>query len=246
MSWPLVVVAVLAAAVVLMRTFAARIYDAVIIHMTERWYACFIAEMPHGASVLDVGIGTATALVRNKAAAAAKALRFTGVDYERAYVEQARSGLAAAGMSDVASVVHGSIYEAKALLPKGYKCDAVYFSGSFSLMPDPPAALRVVAETLRDRETGRIYITQVSVAGVAGAMMQVVQRGWWCQKHCIRDPRPQTQTQQTQTQPQPQPLLCHTDCREHMSSDVSLRHELHYITNIRLIISYYNTFRVLT
>ena len=214
MYWALVVVAVLAAAVVLMRTFAARIYDAVIIHMTERWYACFIAEMPHGASVLDVGIGTATALVRNKAAAAAKALRFTGVDYERAYVEQARSGLAAAGMSDVASVVHGSIYEAKALLPKGYKCDAVYFSGSFSLMPDPPAALRVVAETLRDRETGRIYITQVSVAGVAGAMMQVVQRGWWCQKHCIRDPRPQTQTQQTQTQtqPQPQPLLCHADC----------------------------------
>ena len=36
--------------------------------------------------------------------------------------------------------------------------DAVYFSGSLSVMPDPPAALRAVAALLRPG--GRVFVTQ--------------------------------------------------------------------------------------
>ena len=42
------------------------IYDVIIIHMTEKWYAAVLARLPKGARVLDVGIGTATALVGRK------------------------------------------------------------------------------------------------------------------------------------------------------------------------------------
>lgn len=36
--------------------------------------------------------------------------------------------------------------------------DAAYFSGSLTLMPDPPAALRAAASMLK--ESGRVYVTQ--------------------------------------------------------------------------------------
>ena len=61
------------------------------------------------------------------------------------------------------SVVYGSVYDLpllKSLAPKGpnSKFDAVYFSGSISLLPDPLEALRTVAKVLK--KGGLIYVTQ--------------------------------------------------------------------------------------
>ena len=69
--------------VVLMRWKAADIYDAVIIRMTGRWYSEVLARIPRGQRVLDIGIGTGSALCCNAALVKSKKLHFVGVDYEQ-------------------------------------------------------------------------------------------------------------------------------------------------------------------
>ena len=36
-----------------------KIYDSVIVHMTEKWYHCVLSQLDDNCVVLDVGIGTA-------------------------------------------------------------------------------------------------------------------------------------------------------------------------------------------
>jgi len=151
---------VIVVVVILMRVFASSIYDYVIIHMTARWYEILILELLPNSSVLDVGIGTGSALCANKTTILQKKLSFLGIDYNGTYVTSAQKNLVSAGLNKNCAVMQGSVYDIgkNAALPKGYKCDAVYFSGSFSLMPDPSEALRVCAKFLN--KGGKIYITQ--------------------------------------------------------------------------------------
>ena len=153
------VVALLILVIIVMRTFAASIYDFVIVSMTNRWYEAVLEELPTRASVLDVGMGTGTALVCNKTALLNKGLSFTGVDYNSTYVDAARKNMTKAGLSKYVHCLYGSVYEVDQhpQLPKE-KFSAIYFSGSFSLMPSPPEALRATASLLKPG--GKIYITQ--------------------------------------------------------------------------------------
>lgn len=146
---------------ILMRAFASNIYDYVIIHMTARWYECVIEEFPKNATILDIGIGTGSALCANKHHILAKNLSFLGVDYNSTYINSAKSNIVHAGLNNTCSAIHGSVYEiaSNPELPKNFQCDAVYFSGSFSLMPDPAKALQVCSKYLKN-DTGKIYITQ--------------------------------------------------------------------------------------
>ena len=61
----LTVLAIVAIVLVLVRTFSPRIYDHVIVSMTRTWYAAFLERAKNGDRVLDVGIGTASALCEN-------------------------------------------------------------------------------------------------------------------------------------------------------------------------------------
>ena len=45
----------------------ARIYDAAIVHMTAAWYRAVLERQPPGCRLLDVGIGTGSALLANAA-----------------------------------------------------------------------------------------------------------------------------------------------------------------------------------
>mmetsp|Transcript_40784 Transcript_40784/g.89158 ORF Transcript_40784/g.89158 Transcript_40784/m.89158 type:complete len:267 (+) Transcript_40784:47-847(+) len=94
----LIFVLVLAALLALLRVFSADIYDAVIVWMTARWYAAVFTQLRNGDRVLDVGIGTATALVKNKALLLEKRLSVVGIDYEAAYVRKAEVVLQAADL----------------------------------------------------------------------------------------------------------------------------------------------------
>lgn len=87
-----------AALLLLLRLFSAEIYDVVIVWMTSRWYAAVFAKLRTGDRVLDVGIGTATALVRNKTLLLERHLSVVGIDYEAAYVRKAEAVLRAAGL----------------------------------------------------------------------------------------------------------------------------------------------------
>jgi SAM-dependent methyltransferase len=129
------------------------VYDALILRLTSRWYAEVLGRLPDGAAVLDVGIGTAGALLANAEAAARKRLHIVGIDIDPDYVERARRRLRDSPLADRAEVRLESVYD-----HQGGPYDAVYFSASFMLLPDPEKALRHCAMLLKPG--GRIFFTQ--------------------------------------------------------------------------------------
>lgn len=131
----------------------AAIYDAALLHLTERWYRAVLARLPPGARVLDVGIGTAGALARNAALVKQQGLRITGLDVDPDYVRAAIERVRQASLLDHVDVRHEPL-----AAHQGGPYDAVYFSGSFMLMPDPELALRQVEDLLTP--AGQVFFTQ--------------------------------------------------------------------------------------
>ena len=138
----------------------ADIYDFLIIRMTRVWYQAVLEKVDGGARILDVGIGTATALVKNKEILLRKNIVVVGIDYERDYIVKAGKVVSEAGLADRVKLNCTSIYEPKlrTLFTGPARFDAAYFSGSLTLMPDPLAALKCTAGMLTDN--GVIYVTQ--------------------------------------------------------------------------------------
>jgi SAM-dependent methyltransferase len=131
----------------------ALLYDAVIKSLTTGWYRAVLERLPAHCRLLDIGIGTGTALLAHAALIRANDLHVTGVDVDRAYVEHCRRSVEQARLSDHIVVHLQSVYD-----HSGGPYDAAYFSGSFMLLPDPTTALRHVGGLLaRD---GRLYFTQ--------------------------------------------------------------------------------------
>jgi len=100
MAWQIIAAFVLTICAILamLRCFAAEIYDAVIVWMTSKWYAAVFQKLQDGDRILDIGIGTATALVKNKAALLERHLSVVGIDYEAAYVRKAEAVLKTADL----------------------------------------------------------------------------------------------------------------------------------------------------
>lgn len=131
----------------------ARIYDAAILSLTTHWYAEVLARVPDGAHLLDVGIGTGGALAHNADTVRDKSLRVTGIDIDADYVERCRARIEEAGLGDQVQVRLESVYD-----HHGGPYDAIYFSASFMLLPDPRGALDHVGHLLSPR--GQLYFTQ--------------------------------------------------------------------------------------
>lgn len=138
----------------------AEVYDLVIVRMTAKWYKAVFERLRTGDRVLDIGIGTGTALARNYALVLQKKLAVVGIDYEEAYIVKARSVVKEVSLKDSVILYCKSVYDEQlsSLFSGDARFDAVYFSGSLTLMPDPPKALRIGASMLKDG--GRVYITQ--------------------------------------------------------------------------------------
>lgn len=128
------------------------IYDALILRLTSRWYAEVLRRVPEGAALLDVGIGTAGALVANADLVKRKCLYVTGIDIDADYVERARRRLQDSPLAERAEVRLESVYD-----HDGGPYDAVYFSASFMLLPEPERALRHCCALLNP--DGRIFFT---------------------------------------------------------------------------------------
>ncbi|GAB0492921.1 hypothetical protein MMPV_004191 [Pyropia vietnamensis] len=155
----------------------AAVYTAALTSTTSPWYASVLSRLPRGSTLLDVGIGTASALLAHAPLLRERQLRVVGVDYDEAYVAAAAAAVAQAGMTDVIAVVHASIYDydpstaVVAAAPEHLAAptvgergrlahggppplgitvyDAAYFSGSFMILPDQGRALAKVAALLR-------------------------------------------------------------------------------------------------
>lgn len=128
------------------------IYDTFILRLTSRWYAEVLGRIPEGATLLDVGIGTAGALLANADLAKQKGFHITGIDIDTDYVAKARRRLQGSVLKDCAEAHLESIYD-----HFGGPYDAVCFSGSFMLLPEPEQALRHCRSLLNPE--GRIYFT---------------------------------------------------------------------------------------
>lgn len=133
-----------------MRAF---IYDSTILPLPSRWYGSVLERLGYGEHLLDVGIGTAGALARNRAEVRARHLRVTGVDIDADYIKKARSRIRKAGLEACVEVQLESVYH-----HRGGPYDAVYFSSSFMLLPDPQGALEHVGALLKPG--GVVYFTQ--------------------------------------------------------------------------------------
>ena len=108
--------------------------------------------------MLDIGIGTGSALARNRDAILAKDLHFVGVDYEDSYIRKCQRVAREARLEGNLTAVCASVYDQDLENLVGNGFDAAYFSGSISLMPDPVAALHASAKLLK--KDGVILITQ--------------------------------------------------------------------------------------
>lgn len=129
------------------------IYDTLITRLTSRWYAEVLNRLPDGAALLDVGMGTAGALLANADRVARKGIRVTGIDIDADYTARAQRRLVKSALSGRAEAHYESVYD-----HRGGPYQAVYFSGSLMLLPEPEQALRHCAQLLSPE--GRIYLTQ--------------------------------------------------------------------------------------
>lgn len=129
------------------------IYDTLILGLTSRWYAEVLRRLPEGAALLDVGIGTAGALAANADLVERKDLRVTGIDIDGDYIARARRRLRDSLLADRVEVYRESVYD-----HQGGPYDAVYFSASFMLLPEPERALRHCCALLNPG--GRLFFTQ--------------------------------------------------------------------------------------
>ncbi|MGR2739989.1 class I SAM-dependent methyltransferase [Billgrantia sp. Q4P2] len=129
------------------------VYDTFILRLTARWYTEVLSRLPEDAALLDVGIGTAGALLANAERVQQKRLRITGIDIDADYIVRARRRLEEAALAAHVEVRLESVYD-----HRGGPYDAVYFSASFMLLPEPERALRHCRTLLNPG--GRLYFTQ--------------------------------------------------------------------------------------
>jgi 2-polyprenyl-3-methyl-5-hydroxy-6-metoxy-1,4-benzoquinol methylase len=129
------------------------IYDTLILRLTSGWYAEVLRRVPEGARLLDVGIGTAGALLANDDLVKRKGLRVVGIDIDADYIARAQRRLRDSSLAGLAEVRRDSVYD-----HQGGPYDAVYFSGSFMLLPEPEEALRHCCALLSPG--GRMFFTQ--------------------------------------------------------------------------------------
>ena len=131
----------------------AALYDLAIVPLTASWYEAVLTRLPRGCRLLDVGIGTGGALLTQADRVAAQDLHVTGVDIDADYVARCARQVARRGLSQHVTARLESIYD-----HHGGPYDAAYFSGSFMLLPDPPAVVRHVVSLLSPG--GRLWFTQ--------------------------------------------------------------------------------------
>lgn len=131
------------------------IYDNMILHMTEVWYQSVLTRVECDSSMIDVGIGTAGALLRCREILQSKRITVHGIDYNPFYIDSANASIKNQNLQNRITVQNLSVYD---LNTAGKKYDCAYFSGSLSLMPDPAEALRTVSRVVKPG--GMIYVTQ--------------------------------------------------------------------------------------
>ncbi len=128
------------------------LYDRLVAGMTSGWYREVLSRLPHGTRLLDVGIGTGAALIRCADLVRERELSVVGLDVDADYLARCEVAMRRAGLDQVEPLLE-SVYD-----HTGGPYDAVYFSASLMLLPDPAEAIRRVTGLLSPG--GTLYATQ--------------------------------------------------------------------------------------
>lgn len=91
--------------------------------------------------------------MKNKSIIIEKDLKIDGVDYDVDYVKECQSNIRKSMLQDYITVYHTSILDFH-----GGPYDAIYFSASLMILPNPVQALSHVKNMLTP--SGKIYVTQ--------------------------------------------------------------------------------------
>jgi ubiquinone/menaquinone biosynthesis C-methylase UbiE len=146
--------------------FRSWLYDVVIVAMTAIWYRSFLVRVPVNAHVLDIGIGTATSLLHNRDIVVSKRLQVVGTDIDADYVRAANENVVRCRLEEQVRIVCTPRYT-------GGPFDAIYFSGSFMIIPDKAKYLADMALMLRSKEHSRVYFSQtLEKPGAVGTFME--------------------------------------------------------------------------
>jgi SAM-dependent methyltransferase len=131
----------------------AHLYDAAIVPLTARYYRAVLRQLPARARLLDVGIGTGAALSASADLIVERDLRVHGIDTNPWYLARCAEHLGRADLLRNVTTELISVYD-----HSGGPYDAVYFSDSLMVLPEPARAVRHVADQLSGG--GRVYFTQ--------------------------------------------------------------------------------------
>ena len=162
-------------------------YDLMITsRLTVPWYTCVFSQFKEKTKVLDIGVGTGSALASQFSLLEKKDITVDAIDYDAAYVDYAKKKNSHKNVN----FYHCSVYDDLSDLSSSKnlsttntnittsnensgtdvnsttvntgvqvaKYDYIYFSGSISLLPDPAKALKHVKQYLAPN--GHIFITQ--------------------------------------------------------------------------------------
>ena len=129
------------------------IYNRALMGLTPGWYREVLNRLPQQARMLDVGVGTGEALLRNADLIRVKKLAIRGIDIDESYLKYAGDNIVEHALEEQVEVALESVYD-----HQGGPYDGVYFGASFMLLPDPVKALHHVTSLLK--EGGRLFFTQ--------------------------------------------------------------------------------------
>ena len=104
----------------------------------------FLETIPHGSTVLDIGIGTGITYAYNAKLVRNKNIKITGVDIDREYVKKARYTMIDNDLEEHVRIVLADIFaenkDKRELYEDRY--DYVLFSDSYAVLPNPQTFLK--------------------------------------------------------------------------------------------------------
>lgn len=142
-----------------------QIYDFFFANTNKTLYSDVLEKIPEGSVLLDIGIGTGSALLCNVDLLRQKNIKVVGVDYEASYVTACNTNIAKYEAEDIIEVHQMSIYDFQWPLANSkfahLDLNYGYFSNSLMIMPDPVEALKHVYSLLKSPiKDQKIYTSQ--------------------------------------------------------------------------------------